>query len=300
MSDLNFGAEVLWVSKASLPTNWGTKAHNHESFYHLAYVVSGSAVWTVDGEEYPAAAGTCVNVPPKVAHCMATGGEPCEIYEVKYNVSRPALSREIRNQEKVFQGDALLKELIAAIYDYGSSRTVQARRASNSFLVSLIYQITKCTNKQGEPAQAGNFMNTESFSPSTRMAVKYIDQNYMNDISLEMMSAATGYSRNYICTVFRKDCGFTVSTYLNYVRVFRAAEMIAYGDYTLQQICTAVGFNDLSYFTKTFRKIVGVPPGQYRQAFPDDIFTAGDVDNQQEGYTLPVWAGRLFRPETEE
>ena len=38
------------MSKASLPTNWGTKAHNHESFYHLAYVVSGSAVWTVDGE----------------------------------------------------------------------------------------------------------------------------------------------------------------------------------------------------------------------------------------------------------
>jgi len=299
MSDLNFGAEVLWVSKVKLPARWGTKPHHHE-FYHLTYVVSGSGTWRVDGEEFRASAGDCINVPPSIAHNMELDDAPGEIIEIKYTISKPAISREIREKERVFRSTELLKELAFGIYDYSRLRTVDARRASNSFLVSLLYQIAKCTGRADASAENGAFINTETFSPSTRMAVKYIDRNYMNDISLEMVSAATGYSRNYICTVFRKDCGFTVSTYLNYVRIFHAAEMIAYGDYTLQQICTAVGFNDLSYFTKTFRKIVGVPPGQYRQAFPDDIFTAGDVDNQQEGYTLPVWAGRLFRPEAEE
>lgn len=299
MGDLNFGAEVLWVSRVKLPAKWGTKPHHHE-FYHFTYVVSGSGVWKVDGEEFRASAGDCINVPPHIAHSMELDDGPGEIIEIKYTISKSAIAREVRENEKVFPGNALMKELAFAIYDYGRRRTVEARQAGNSCMVSMIYQIAKCTGRVDTAEESGTFINTENFSPSTRMTIRYIDSNYMNDISLETVSAATGYSRNYICTVFRKDCGFTVSTYLNYIRVFHAAEMITYGDYTLQQICTAVGFNDLSYFTKTFRKIVGVPPGQYRQAFPDDIFVTGDIDQRQEGYTLPVWAGRLFRPEAEE
>ena len=299
MGDLNFGAEVLWVSRVKLPAKWGTKPHHHE-FYHFTYVVSGSGVWKVDGEEFRASAGDCINVPPHIAHSMELDDGPGEIIEIKYTISKSAIAREVRENEKVFPGNALMKELTFAIYDYGRQRTVEARQAGNSCMVAMIYQIAKCTGRADAFEESGTFINTESFSPSTRMTIRYIDSNYMNDISLETVSAATGYSRNYICTVFRKDCGFTVSTYLNYIRVFHAAEMITYGDYTLQQICTAVGFNDLSYFTKIFRKIVGVPPGQYRQAFPDDIFVTGDIDQRQEGYTLPVWAGRLFRPEAEE
>lgn len=295
MGDLNFGADVLWVSRASLPANWGTKPHSHEAFYHMAYVISGTAVWTVDGVEYPARAGTCINVPPNVSHCMCTNNDTCEIYEIKYAVSRQGMARNLSAGSQVFQGDTLLEELIAAVYDVSRHRTVRARQEGNSFLIALLHHLLRISGADKEGENSSEFLNTKDFSPSTRMTVKYIDENYMCDISLEMVSAATGYNRNYICTAFKRDCGFTVSTYLNYVRIFHAAEMIAYGDYTLQQVCTAVGFNDLSYFTKTFRKIVGVPPGQYRQAFPDDVFIAGDVDSKQEGYTLPVWAGRLFR-----
>ncbi len=293
MSDLNFGADVLWVSRTSLPGDWGTKPHSHEAFYHLTYVVSGTGTWTVDGVDYPGRAGSCINVPPNVSHCMHTA-DACEVFEIKYAVSRQGLARELGMGMQVLQGDALLAELIAAVYEAGRRRTVEARREGNSFLSALLYQILRLS-RAGAEEQTSEFLNTAAFSPSTRMTVRYIDENYMCDISLEMVSVATGYNRNYICTVFKRDCGFTVSTYLNYVRIFHAAEMIAYGDYTLQQICTAVGFNDLSYFTKTFRKIVGVPPGQYRQAFPDDIFLTTDIDRRQEGYTLPVWAGRVLQ-----
>lgn len=295
MANLNFGADVLWVSHTSLPADWGTKPHTHELFYHLTYMVSGKATWNLDGVEYPVKAGDCINVPPDMFHCIYTNNDTCEIYEIKYVVSRQELARNLNANTKVFQGDALLSELISAVYDVSRRRTVQARLEGSSFLVAMLHHILRICKTDDEEEQFSQFLNTKSFSPSTKMTVKYIDENYMHDISLDMISATTGYNRNYICTVFKRDCGFTVSMYLNYVRIFHAAEMIAYGDYTLQQICTAVGFKDLSYFTKTFRKIVGIPPGQYRQAFPDDIFLAGDVDNEQEGYTLPVWAGRLFK-----
>ncbi len=294
MGVLDYGADVLWVSRAALPANWGTKPHSHEAFYHLAYVTSGSAVWTVDGDSFPAQAGTCINVPPNVSHCMCTTDDPCEIYEIKYAISQQGLARNFGPCGQVFQGDTLLAELISAVYDVSRHRTVQARREGNSFLSAMLHHILRLTKSEKEE-QTSEFLNTAGFSSATRMTVQYVNEHYMDDVSLETVSAVTGYNRNYICTAFKRDCGFTVSTYLNYVRIFHAAEMIAYGDYTLQQICTAVGFNDMSYFTKTFRKIVGVPPGQYRQAFPDNIFLTTDVDHNQDGYTLPVWAGRLFR-----
>lgn len=294
MDDLNHGADVLWVSRASLPANWGTKPHCHEAFYHLAYVISGAAEWTIGGETFSAQGGTCINVPPNVSHCMRTTDISCEIYEIKYAVSRQSMARNLGAGSLVFQGDTLLAELICAIYDVSRRRTVQARQEGNSFLAAMLHHILRLTKADRE-GLTSEFLNTEGFSSATKMTVRYINEHYMDDISLETVSGVTGYSRNYICMAFKRDCGFTVSTYLNYIRIFHSAEMIAYGDYTLQQICAAVGFNDLSYFTKTFRKIVGIPPGQYRQAFPDDVFLAGDVDTNQDGYTLPVWAGRLFR-----
>ncbi len=143
-----------------------------------------------------------------------------------------------------------MAELIAAVYDVSRRRTVQARGEGNSYLAAMLHHLLCLTRMDGEE-ETSEFLNTEGFS-----------------------SAATGYNRNYICTAFKRNCGFTVRTYLNYVRIFHAAEMIAYGDYTLQQVCAAVGFNDPSYFTKTFRKIVGIPPravpaGLPRRYLPD-------------------------------
>ena len=184
MSDLTFGADVLWVSHAVLPENWGTKPHSHEAFYHLAYVVSGTAVWTVDGVEYAAQAGTCINVLPNVAHCVCTGEESCEIYEIKYAVSRQSMARKLGAGQQVFQGDLLLAELISAVYDVSRRRTVQARKEGNSFLVALLYQILRISRTDLKAETSSEFLNTEDFSPSTRMTVKYIDEHYMTEVSL--------------------------------------------------------------------------------------------------------------------
>lgn len=297
MGNLNYGVDVLWVSRAELPKEWGTKPHVHETFYHLTYVISGSGTWYVNGTEYRGEKGTCVNVPANVSHNVITKESICEIYEIKYAVSVPELERDLRACNCVFAGDELLEHLIASIFELSKSRSLRARNTGNSFLSSMVYHILQVASPEEESEEAGTFLNMKNYSPATRMTAAYIDRNYMHEVSLESIAEETGYSRNYICTAFKRDCGFTVNTYLNYVRVFHAAEMISYGDYTLQHICTAVGFNDLSYFVKTFKKIVGIPPGQYRQAFPDNIFISGDVDKNQAGYTIPVWAGRLFQKE---
>lgn len=294
MGDLKHEADVLWVSHAVVPADWGTKPHAHESFFHLAYLAAGSAAWFVDGTEYYAETGMCINISPGIQHCMHTSDDTCEIYEIKYAVSNRSLERTLRAGHCVLTGDVLLSELVKSVYSISRKRTVQARHEGDSYLCALLYHMLRLSAGDEPDLEAGEFLTTRTFSHPTRLTVKYIDEHYSQQISLDMLARDSGYNRNYLCMAFKRDCGFTINEYLNYVRIFHAAEMIVYGDYSLQQICTAVGFKDLSYFTKTFRKIVGIPPGQYRQAFPDGIFITSDVDSDQEGYTLPVWAGRVL------
>ena len=53
--------------------------------------------------------------------------------------------------------------------------------------------------------------------------------------------------------------------YLKLYRVQRAAELLASTDRKIQDIAGACGFQDMSYFTKTFRELKGVTPGEYRR-----------------------------------
>ncbi|MDD5017355.1 MAG: helix-turn-helix transcriptional regulator [Eubacteriales bacterium] len=104
----------------------------------------------------------------------------------------------------------------------------------------------------------------------------------MNKISLETIAKTLGYNKHYICTAFKKDTGITIFDYLNFVRIRHAAEMFSYSDKDLLTICQRVGFTNLSHFNHTFKKLTGLPPGQYKRMFPVDI-----NGNLQGGCFLP-------------
>jgi AraC-like DNA-binding protein len=292
LNDLHFGAELLWVANSKIPAYYGTKLHTHADFYHLSYFYSGTSIYVVDGISYTIKPHTCINVPPGIGHCMSTDESKCEIQEIKYTISNIDVFRDMKNCPVVFDGDAFFAKLIDKIVQAGQRRTVPYRHAGSSYLSTLLYYLTdKVQSKESNNDET--FLPSASYTTVSQKAIEYIDKNYMYNFTLDALAAAISYHKNYICSQFKRDSGITLSTYMNYVRVFHAAEYIVYGDYTLQQICNAVGFSNVSYFTKTFREIVGVPPGHYRSAFPDDVFLFDDINNIQAGYTLPVWAGRL-------
>lgn len=60
------------------------------------------------------------------------------------------------------------------------------------------------------------------------------------------------------------------------IRIRKAAEMISFSDMNLVQVASATGFTNLSHFNRIFKKIVGIPPGQYRRMFTGSILTKID------------------------
>ena len=101
--------------------------------------------------------------------------------------------------------------------------------------------------------------------PRLNPVIEYISSNYAHINSLDDVSEAMHINKNYLCGVFKKKTGMTVSSYINLLRVRAACSMLTAGDDTLEDIGEKCGFGSTSYFCRTFKKLLGCTPGEFRQ-----------------------------------
>jgi AraC-like DNA-binding protein/ligand-binding sensor protein len=98
-----------------------------------------------------------------------------------------------------------------------------------------------------------------------RKAERFIWENYTRKISLQEIAAASGLSAPYFSTIFKEEMGENLSTYLNRLRVEKAATMLTESDLSLNEIAGSCGFEDQSWFSKIFKNFIGMSPGKYRE-----------------------------------
>jgi AraC-like DNA-binding protein/ligand-binding sensor protein len=95
-------------------------------------------------------------------------------------------------------------------------------------------------------------------------AIDFIKTNYASKISLDLISKHCYCNPAYLSHLFNKEVGVTLTDYINGYRIERAKYLLDITDLTITQIANEVGFNNSSYFSKTFKKIQGVSPTHYR------------------------------------
>ncbi|WP_165920989.1 response regulator transcription factor [Muricomes intestini] len=98
-----------------------------------------------------------------------------------------------------------------------------------------------------------------------RLAQLYMEEHYMDSITLEEIAKHVGLNETYLSTIFKKQMGRSLIDFLTYTRVQRAKEMLINRGKSINEISEEVGFNDAKYFTKRFKKIMGVSPNEYRK-----------------------------------
>lgn len=94
--------------------------------------------------------------------------------------------------------------------------------------------------------------------------MQYIRDNYKEDLSLSSLSIKFGLSEKYLSSLFKKTSEITISQYLKTVRIDKAKEFLTTTSINLQRISFLCGYNDYFYFTKVFKKAMGITPRQYR------------------------------------
>ncbi|HNX27739.1 MAG TPA: AraC family transcriptional regulator, partial [Phycisphaerae bacterium] len=97
--------------------------------------------------------------------------------------------------------------------------------------------------------------------------MNYMEEHYGEDITRGQAADEAGMSESHFARLLKEKTGLSFTDFLNQVRLDRAAELLRKTDRGLMQIALDTGFSDQSYFTRVFRKIMKLTPGQYRTKF---------------------------------
>lgn len=97
----------------------------------------------------------------------------------------------------------------------------------------------------------------------------YIERNYFRDITVEFAASLFHMNRSYLSHIFKKKQGQTFIDYLNMVRISEAKKLLEKSDKKLYQIAKAVGYDNVSYFCRVFKRLEKTTPEQYRGKYGD-------------------------------
>ena len=92
----------------------------------------------------------------------------------------------------------------------------------------------------------------------------YIDRNYKNDISAKDVAGILGYSDVYFSKVFKQLFDDNFINYLTKVRIDRAKVLLKDVSFNIKEVGKSVGYADSNYFTKVFKRSIGISPSEYR------------------------------------
>jgi AraC-like DNA-binding protein len=97
-------------------------------------------------------------------------------------------------------------------------------------------------------------------------AVRFIDENYHEQLTLDQVSHISNLSKFHFVRKFKEIMGLSFKEYLNRKRVEQAKALMKHNGLNISQACYAVGFGDLSYFGRVFRRIEGRSPSDFKKS----------------------------------
>ena len=94
---------------------------------------------------------------------------------------------------------------------------------------------------------------------------KYLERHYQQEISLQDIAAKFFLSREYIARKFKQEYGVTLLDYLSRFRIDKAKQLLHNPHLRIAQVAEMVGYQDEKYFSKVFKKLEGITPGEFRK-----------------------------------
>lgn len=130
-------------------------------------------------------------------------------------------------------------------------------------------------SRTGRAAHARKRMSMEKVK-------SYLDENYKEHITLELLSQKFYINKYYLTKIFKETYGVTIISYLETRRITQAKNLLRFTDMTVDEISAAIGMNDANYLARRFRKIEGMSPGEYRKNGKTEnrkLFSADRAEN---------------------
>lgn len=249
----------------------------YEMAYHwhtqleIIRVISGKLNVALNGKEYKAYDGDVIIVNSEVVHGAIP--ENCvyecivfslDILETSVNKCRNFLfgisNRMIEINEYYKYDDSIFFDAVNNFFEAMKKDGDSAKFLALGALYTLFGMVYD--NKYYK-ISSGKDVNKSIIK--LKDVLYFIRNCYDTPITLEAMAEKAGMSPKYFCRFFRELTDKTPVEYLNTYRIERAARKLTGTDLPVTEIAFSCGFNDLSYFIKTFKHYKGMTPREFRK-----------------------------------
>lgn len=245
--------------------------------YEIVYVLHGGLTLSLNEDTVQARAGDIIFIRDGIVH----GGAPldqetvyeCIVFDMKKLLHGSQCTGE--RVSKILEHELLINkyipgethdvpQMIAALF----TAMKGAREGYELIVTGMLYSFIGAVLQHGL-CHAPNAALRESSRRRVMQLKKtfqLIDDAYDQPLTLGDLAAAAGLTPNYFCRFFQKITNRSPIDYLNHYRIEAACIRLARSGESITEIALATGFNDISYFIKTFRKYKGISPLKYQKA----------------------------------
>jgi AraC-like DNA-binding protein len=253
--------------------------HAHE-FSELVIVTSGSGLHVTGRESWPLAAGDVFVISGQRPHNYREMDQLCLVnimfqphklhleladlpalsgYHALFTLE-PAWRQRHRFQSRLRLSPPELGKVLGCVDQL--DQELRARAPGFGFLATasfmqIIGYLSRCYSRSRHPDSRALLRIAE--------AISHCETRYMEPINLEELARIAHMSKRSFIRAFQAATGSSPIAYLLQLRINRAATQLRRGDDSITDIAFRVGFGDSNYFTRQFRKIIGVCPRIYRQ-----------------------------------
>ena len=219
-------------------------------YIDLTYLIEGEMVYRINGEEIHLSSGDAILVPEGAVRERLRSSAPASYASFNVRLPRGIQSTVCGKVERaVSAGTVLTLESVSK--DFNSVGARRLEKCSCSFLY-LLNQLCETASAMVE-------------NPHIREVKSFIAKHISEPLTLERISDEVHLVPRYLCTLFKRHTGMTVVEYIVAERIDSAKRLILTSDTPLSKISEAVGFTDYNYFTRSFRRAVGMTPREYKK-----------------------------------
>ena len=236
--------------------------HKHDDRLEVNFILSGNGTQVIDGELCNVQAGDVLIYNSGVLHdeslmIYSNLNAWCIAVKNLKLPDRPANELVPKNFRPRIPCQAVAEEL-AQLYSLVHRYARQDYTIANALaraVVLIVYKVLRSTVLDA---------NKEKIFIVERVR-NYIEEHYAENFSLAELSALVRANESYVSHAFKKATGYSPQQYILRRRIGKAQCLLIYTALPLTKISARVGYDDSNYFSRAFKKIIGMPPRIYRQ-----------------------------------
>ncbi|MGL5646567.1 MAG: AraC family transcriptional regulator [Clostridium sp.] len=267
----NMNYELLYISRSKCDSDWHSTSHFHP-FTEIFYITEGMGSFQLDDEWINVSSGDLIFINPNCLHTEKStiSNNPLEYIVLGIdNISLKDLSSNNKafdsfkenKSYNIFQykNDEHIINLLNALISELDEKKPYHEISCKSLLTLLMVYILRSSKNDLKITKDSKLLNLEC------MKIKnYIDSNYPQNITLDFLAELSYLNKFHLVHTFTKQIGTSPINYLINKRIEEAKNLLVTTNLSIRDISSVVGFSNSSYFSCTFKKIVGTSPKQYK------------------------------------